>query len=69
MQVGTVTKMAEIKLTGHEADVVRDFIEMNLVPNIKNDELDIDSLWWIETIIKVWRKCGGKYADEDGDGA
>lgn len=54
-----------IELTEHEAECLESFIEMNLVPSIQNPELGIDSLWWIETIIKVWRKCGGKYADEE----
>lgn len=56
--------MSEVRLTAHEAECLETFIEMNLVPNIKDPDLDIDSLWWIETIIKIWRKCGGEYADE-----
>lgn len=56
-----------IELTEHEAECIKKFIEINLVPNLRDNDLDIDSLWWIETILKVWRKCGGKYADEEAD--
>lgn len=54
----------KVELTEHEAECIKDFIEMNLVPNLRDTDMDIDSFWWIETIITVWRKCGGKYADE-----
>lgn len=54
-----------VELTEYEAEVVADFIEMCFVECIKTD--GTDSLQWIHTLLNVWRKCGGKYDDDDKD--
>ena len=59
--------MGEVTLTKDEAESLFDFIEMNLIDSIRND-VDCDNIVYIENLIRVWRKCGGKRVDdEDGD--
>lgn len=55
--------IAMVELTEYEAEVVVDFIEMCLIECIKTD--GADSLQWIHTLLNVWRKCVGKYDDDD----
>lgn len=54
-----------VELTEYEAEVVVDFIEMCFVECIKAD--GADSLQWMNTLLNVWRKCGGKYDDDKAE--
>lgn len=51
-----------ITLEPYEADVIVEFIEMNLIEAIKSD--GIDSLQYLHALLGVWRKCGGRYDGE-----
>lgn len=65
--------MAEITLTKGEAESLLDFLEYHLIDCIKADE-ECDNLVYIENLIRIWRKCGGRRDDDeaalggDGDG-
>lgn len=52
-----------ITLEPYEAEVIVEFIEMNLIDAIKSD--GIDSLQYLHTLLNVWRRCGGKYDVDD----
>ena len=49
----------EIKLTKDEAESLLDYLEINLIQNIK-DNPDVDSMIWLDNIMSIWRKCGGR---------
>ena len=49
----------EIKLTKDEAESLLDYLEINLIQNIK-DNPDVDSMVWLDNIMSIWRKCGGR---------
>lgn len=54
-----------IELTKAEAGSLLDFFESALLPTIRNDP-DIDSLLWLDNLMSVWRKCGGRNTFVDG---
>lgn len=51
-----------IELTTAEADSLLDFLELNLIDVIRNDT-DVDSLEWLDNMMSIWRKCGGRKHD------
>ena len=65
--------MDEIKLTKGEAESLLDFLEYHLIDCIRADE-ECDNLGYIENLISIWRKCGGRQDNGeaalggDGDG-
>lgn len=65
--------MAEITLTKGEAESLLDFLECHLIDCIRSDE-ECDNLVYVENLIRIWRKCGGRRVDDeaalggDGDG-
>lgn len=58
------TKEDVATLSKKEAGALIEFIEYCLLDMIRKD-VAIDSIAWVETIISVWRKCGGAYDDDD----
>ena len=36
-----------------------DYLEINLIQNIK-DNPDVDSMVWLDNMMTIWRKCGGR---------
>lgn len=60
-----------IEITKGEAESLCEFLELGLIQYVK-DNPDIDSMLWLDNIMSIWRKCGGRkhYADgeEDADG-
>ena len=59
-------------LTKQEAYAVAEFIDMNLIQTIRNDE-DIDSMLWLRNLVKAYEKLAkfgnydAGYADEVTD--
>lgn len=53
-----------IQLTKGEAESLCDFIEMNLIDSVRNGP-DCDNIIYIENLISVWRKCGGRRVDDE----
>lgn len=56
--------MDEIILTEGEAESLLDFLESYLIDCIRSDE-ECDNLVYIENLIRIWRKCGGRRADDE----
>ena len=57
-----------VELTESEASSLCDYLELNFIQNVR-DDTDIDSMLWLDNMMSIWRKCGGRkqYADEDGE--
>lgn len=55
-----------IELTQGEAESLLDYLELNFIKDIKDDP-DVDSMLWVDNIMSIWRKCGGRkeYADRE----
>lgn len=45
-----------IELTRGEAESLLDFIELNLIQDIR-DDVDIDSMEWLANMVSIWAKC------------
>ena len=54
-----------VVLTKREAEALVEVIEISLFKMIRDDD-GIDSIAWVETLVSVWRKCGGAYDDDEG---
>ena len=58
-----------VELTAGEATSLLDFMETSFIQHIKDDP-DVDSMLWLDNMMSIWRKCGGRkqYGDaEDGE--
>ena len=55
-----------VELTAQEAESLCDFLELNLNQNIR-DDTDIDSMLWLDNMMAIWRKCGGRKQYADGE--
>ena len=55
-----------IELTDSEAASLLDFIDIHLIDDIRNDT-DIDSMLWLDNLMSIWRKCGGRKEYADGN--
>lgn len=55
-----------VELTAQEAESLCDFLELNLIQNIR-DDTDIDSMLWLDDMMSIWRKCGGRKQYADGE--
>ena len=55
-----------IEITESEASSLVELLDLGFIQYIKNDA-DIDSMLWIDNIMSVWRKCGGRkqWGEED----
>ena len=51
-----------IELTKEEAEVLVDFIELNIFDIIRNDE-EIDNMAWLEAVVSIYKKCKGGGAE------
>ena len=59
----------KVELTNGEAESLLDYLELNFINCIK-DNPDIDSMLWLDNMMSIWRKCGGRsqYGDaEEGE--
>lgn len=57
-----------IELTQGEAESLLDYLELNFIKDIKDDP-DVDSMLWVDNIMSIWRKCGGRKEYADGEEA
>ena len=58
-----------VELTASEAESLADYLETFFIQNIR-DNIDLDSMLWLDNMMSIWRKCGGRkqYGDaEDGE--
>lgn len=55
-----------IELTEDEAESLCDYLELFFIQNVKDDP-DVDSMLWMDNMMSIWRKCGGRkqYADSE----
>ena len=56
----------KVELTESEAESLRDYLESFFIQNIKDDP-DIDSMLWMDNMLSIWRKCGGREQYTDGE--
>lgn len=56
----------KVELTEGEAESLLEFLELNFIRCVK-DNPDLDSMLWMDNMMKIWRKCGGRkqYADDE----
>lgn len=57
-----------VELTASEAESLADYLDTFFIQNIR-DNIDLDSMLWLDNMMSIWRKCGGRkqYGDsEDG---
>ena len=54
-----------VELTENEASSLRDYLDTFFIQNIRGDP-DADSMLWLDNMMSIWRKCGGRkqYSDE-----
>lgn len=59
----------KVELTESEAASLLDYLELNFIQNVKDDP-DVDSMLWMDNMMSIWRKCGGRkqYADGKEEG-
>lgn len=55
-----------IELTANEAESLQKFLELNFIQIIR-DNPDIDSMLWVDNMMSIWRKCGGRKWYADGE--
>ena len=55
-----------VELTASEAESLADYLDTFFIQNIR-DNIDIDSMLWMDNIMSIWRKCGGRKQYGDGD--
>lgn len=54
-----------VELTASEAESLADYLDTFFIQNIR-DNPDIDSMLWLDNIMSIWRKCGGRKQYGDG---
>lgn len=55
----------KVELTEGEAESLLDFLELNFIRCVK-DNPDLDSMLWMDNMMNIWRKCGGRKIYADG---
>ena len=55
-----------VELTDSEASSLLDFLDLGFIQYIKEDT-DVDSMLWLDNMMSIWRKCGGRKQYADGD--
>ena len=56
-----------VELTESEASSLCDYLELYFIQNVR-DDTDIDSMLWLDNMMSIWRKCGGRKQYADGEG-
>ena len=54
-----------VEITDSEASSILDLLDCGFIEYIKSS--DADSMLWLDNIMSVWRKCGGRTQYSDGD--
>lgn len=54
-----------VELTANEAESLLDYMDTFFIINLK-DNPDVDNMLWLDNMMSIWRKCGGRkqYSDE-----
>lgn len=52
-----------VEITNSEAESLADFISLNLIQVIRDDE-DVDSMEWLCNLCRIYEKCNGVKEDE-----
>ena len=55
----------KVELTESEAASLREYLELFFIQNVKDDP-DVDSMLWMDNMLSIWRKCGGRKQYADG---
>lgn len=55
-----------VELTDCEATSLCDYLETFFIQNVKDDP-DVDSMVWMDNMMSIWRKCGGRKNYYDGE--
>lgn len=55
-----------VELTLSEAESLRDYLELHFIQNVRDDP-DVDSMLWMDNMMSIWRKCGGRKQYSDGE--
>ena len=55
-----------IELTENEAASLLDYLESHFIQNVR-DNPEVDSMLWMDNMMSIWRKCGGRnnYSDSE----
>jgi len=56
----------KVELTESEAASLLDYLEINFIQNVR-DDTDLDSMLWMDNMMSIWRKCGGRKQYADGE--
>lgn len=56
-----------VEITENEASSLRDYLDEFFIQNIRADP-DADSMLWLDNMMSIWRKCGGREQYSDGGG-
>ena len=54
-----------ITLTESEASSLLDYLDASLLQYLRDDP-DVDSMLWLDNLMSIWRKCGGRKTYADG---
>ena len=54
-----------VELTTSEADSLLNYLDTFFIQNIRVDP-DADSMLWLDNMMSIWRKCGGREQYSDG---
>lgn len=57
-----------VELTSSEASSLLDYLDTFFIISIK-DNPDIDSMLWLDNMMSIWRKCGGREQYSDAEEA
>ena len=55
-----------VEITDNEASSLLDFLDTGFIQYIK-DDTDVDSMLWLDNMMSIWRKCGGRNRFSDGE--
>jgi hypothetical protein len=55
-----------VELTASEASSLCDYLDSYFILNIRNDT-DMDSMLWLDNMMAIWRKCGGRKQYSDAE--
>jgi hypothetical protein len=55
----------KVVLTEGEAASLLNYLELSFIQYVK-DNPDIDSMLWMDNMLTIWRKCGGRKQYADG---
>ena len=54
-----------IEITEGEAESLLNYLDVFFIQNVKDDP-NLDSMLWMDNMMSIWRKCGGRKQYADG---